>query len=258
MALEKVQFNVQGIACSVCCRKLEHALSKLEGTLVIEVSLLKEQIEVSYLPDLIQPTKIKEALQDLGFSILEEGGLKRRRTIAPILPKAVLLGYILFGAIAVQSFHMAEHVAQVIQKFVLGLSQAHGLLGEVLDREWLHFGYNSTLLLLLFMFFLGYGFHKRDSWFATHRPLLAVFTGALAIQSYHVLEHTVKLSQYLMTGVEPAPGILGGFFNLVWLHFFINLAVYLPMLLAFFGYGFHENKLLLNLRHREIQNRRKN
>ena len=32
---------------------------------------------------------------------------------------------------------------------------------------------------------------------------------ALAVQSYHVLEHTVKIIQHVSTGIDPAPGILG-------------------------------------------------
>jgi hypothetical protein len=35
------------------------------------------------------------------------------------------------GALVVQSFHMPEHIAQVLQKFVFGLPP-HGILGEVL------------------------------------------------------------------------------------------------------------------------------
>jgi len=36
---------------------------------------------------------------------------------------------------------MVEHVAQVIQKFLLGFDKAHGLLGSAFDFEWVHFIY---------------------------------------------------------------------------------------------------------------------
>ena len=37
--------------------------------------------------------------------------------------------------VAVQSFHMLEHMIQVIQKFVLQFPIAHGILGASLDFE---------------------------------------------------------------------------------------------------------------------------
>lgn len=39
----------------------------------------------------------------------------------------------------VQAAHMVEHVAQVVQKFLLRMSEAHGLLGSIFDVEWVHF-----------------------------------------------------------------------------------------------------------------------
>ncbi|MDP9405752.1 MAG: hypothetical protein M3O86_04000, partial [Actinomycetota bacterium] len=48
---------------------------------------------------------------------------------------------------------------------------------------------------------------------------------ALAIQSYHVVEHVVKVSQHLRLGVATAPGLLGGRVGLVAFHFAVNLAV---------------------------------
>ncbi|MDP9287466.1 MAG: hypothetical protein M3P08_04630 [Thermoproteota archaeon] len=42
---------------------------------------------------------------------------------------------ILTVAVAVQSFHILEHMVQVIQKFVLQFPVAHGILGASLDFE---------------------------------------------------------------------------------------------------------------------------
>ena len=59
-------------------------------------------------------------------------------------------GYIYLFALtlALQTGHMLEHVVQVIQKFVLGSSNAHGLIGR-LDIEWVHFGFNTAYFVLL-------------------------------------------------------------------------------------------------------------
>lgn len=246
-----MRFNVAGIACTVCCRVIEHGLKKLRGIHRAEADLISETVKVSYEPNLVQPTVIKTAIGDLGFPTLEE--FEAKNVLVPIVSRSALLSYLFFAAMTVQSFHILEHIAQLIQKFGLGLSQAHGLLGGVFDREWLHFAYNSALLLPLLVIFIGYGLHRKGSWFATRRPIHSAFIAAIGIQSYHVIEHTAKLFQYLMSGVESTPGILGSLIDLVWLHFFINLAVFLPMLLVFLGYGFHKNRLLLSLCPKEIQ-----
>ncbi|KRT76172.1 MAG: hypothetical protein XU14_C0061G0007 [Armatimonadetes bacterium CSP1-3] len=45
------------------------------------------------------------------------------------------------AVLIIQGAHMVEHVAQVIQKFLLGFDKAHGLLGSAFDFEWVHFIY---------------------------------------------------------------------------------------------------------------------
>ena len=61
-----------------------------------------------------------------------------------------------------------------------------------------------------------------------------LLTGLL-VQMWHMTEHSVKLAQFLNTGMQGTPGILGGYFDPVLLHFFYNLIVYLPLVLVFFG-----------------------
>jgi len=51
---------------------------------------------------------------------------------------------------------------------------------------------------------------------------------ALVFQSYHELGHVVKIAQHMkiaqhtQSGIDLAPGILGNFFNLIWLHSTFN------------------------------------
>ncbi len=135
------------------------------------------------------------------------------------------------GALGVQSFHMLEHVAQVLQKFVFGLPP-HGILGEALDREWVHFTYNWTLGVALVVVLLGYGLHLRFG-FEGRAPIgLYSFRGVVLLQGYHLLEHVVKMMQYFKTGVPDTPGILGQVFPTILLHFAINAAVLALMFLA--------------------------
>src|SRR4030067_2585721 len=64
-------------------------------------------------------------------------------------------------AFVVQAAHYAEHVAQVIQIYLLDLRppEAHGLLGSVFDFEWVHFLYNVGLEIAMLMLWLRYQRH---------------------------------------------------------------------------------------------------
>lgn len=136
----------------------------------------------------------------------------------------LLLGILL----AIQSAHMVEHVAQVIQKFVLRLPKAQGLLGSIFDLEHVHFIYNTGLWIPLVIAFVWY----RRSGAAMPFALKAI----VWFQGYHVIEHIVKMYQYYVLGITVGPkGILGYVFPLIWLHFWLNLIVLLLLATAFIG-----------------------
>ena len=124
----------------------------------------------------------------------------------------------LIAVLIVQSVHMLEHVAQVIQKFALGQPEAHGLFGAIFDFEWVHFIYNTSLEVVLVLMFIWW--HRFSA-----RNLPLSLRAAVWLQGYHVVEHTVKMYQYLVGGIASPKGILGFVFPLIWLHFWINLLV---------------------------------
>ncbi len=149
------------------------------------------------------------------------------------------LGVVCLGSLLVQSFHMVEHVAQILQKFVYHLP-AHGLLGEALDREWVHMAYNGTLEATLLATLLGYGLWSRSALAAFPRGRtwgLYAFWSVVAFQGYHVVEHVVKMYQYITTGRPDTPGFLGQILPIIWVHFTINLAVLVLMIAATLGLG---------------------
>jgi hypothetical protein len=68
----------------------------------------------------------------------------------------------------------------------------------------------------------------------------------IAVQCYHVVEHTAKIAQWATNGhVEPTPGILGQLlppprghdFSLIELHFTFNTVVFVLVVAGFFGLG---------------------
>jgi hypothetical protein len=157
------------------------------------------------------------------------------RAVARMWPAS----YIFAFALALQLFHQLEHFVQVAQAKFLGIKPAHGILGSVVDLEWVHFVYNSGLLILLLLATVAVLRDRR-----VRPPVGWLFLGAtLAVQTYHQLEHVAKIVQHVQTGADPAPGILGFVIDLVWLHFTINAVVTVCMIGAFYSLGLYQEVL---------------
>ena len=138
--------------------------------------------------------------------------------------------------------HESEHVVQVAQKDVLGDTcpmECRGLLGSTFDLEWVHATYNHSILVWLVGLYVGYRMWRRP-WREVRWAWLSLTLGIFVIQGWHVVEHTVKLDQWLDNGHRsPTPGILGKHFSLVELHFTINTVVFLLVVAGYFGLGLH-------------------
>jgi len=134
-----------------------------------------------------------------------------------------------FILVVTQGAHVLEHVAQMVQIHLLGLSglQARGIFG-MLDIEWVHFIWNSWVLL--FAVLLVFLFRKN--------PWLWVL---LVISVWHEIEHVYIMSVFLRTGHPGAPGLLahggavGGGLPLSRpdLHFYYNLLEELVLIIAY-------------------------
>ncbi|MDP8974037.1 MAG: cyclic nucleotide-binding domain-containing protein [Actinomycetota bacterium] len=134
--------------------------------------------------------------------------------------------------VVTQGGHFLEHLTQMVQIHVLDLSgaEARGVFGQ-LDIEWVHFGWNTWVLLATLVLLFRY---RRNAW------LWATFVFA----GWHEIEHAYLLSQYLATGHPGHPGLLsmGGVvgnglpLKRPDLHFLYNLVETVPMVVAF-GYA---------------------
>lgn len=127
-------------------------------------------------------------------------------------------------AIFVQSFHMLEHIFQIVQKFALQLSTSRGLVGESLDVEPVHFAYNLAYLGLVTM--VWFSVRKTES-----RLICALSTFAVGFQGWHFVEHVIKLEQHFTEGCLSCLGILGPFVDIVILHFMYSLVSFVPLIL---------------------------
>lgn len=124
-------------------------------------------------------------------------------------------------------FHFLEHIVQLTQLYLLGWprSQSMGLLGTVypwlMMSEWLHYGHALFMMLGLAVFRLS--------------PIAGFWWSlAMWLAFYHHIEHAILLAQFF-EGVQMAQRASLGSFLMprLELHFFYNLMILLPMLIAF-------------------------
>ncbi|MBW4535183.1 MAG: hypothetical protein KME09_14710 [Pleurocapsa minor HA4230-MV1] len=121
--------------------------------------------------------------------------------------------------------HFVEHLAQIYELYVLGWSRplCLGFLGlwqpALMHSEWLHYGYALFMLIGLYQLQR----QVKTRWWVT----------TIYLQQFHHLEHLLLLIQAL-GGVAMAnrTSIGGAFFPRLELHFFYNLVVMIPMMIA--------------------------
>jgi hypothetical protein len=131
--------------------------------------------------------------------------------------------------VVTQTAHLLEHVAQMVQIHVLGLTgaDARGIFGT-LDIEWVHFVWNTWVLVAVVVLLLHY---RTNRWLW----LTALFS------TWHAIEHAYISSVYITTGLSGTPGllaqggaILGGLpLSRPDLHFIYNLIETIPLIFAF-------------------------
>lgn len=171
----------------------------------------------------------------------EAGAVEVGQPLVPIrFTVTTVLSYLFLLTIAVQGFHVIEHITLVVQVSALGmgLDEAHGLLGARVDFEWLHFSYNLSFLATLILL-LAYGWRRAAALAKVPRSVHIALIGAVGLQSYHVAEHVIRIVQYLNSDCTPCVGLIGKVVTFTWPHLFFGLFAYIPLVVAYFAYGLH-------------------
>jgi hypothetical protein len=114
------------------------------------------------------------------------------------------------AVVLIQGIHVGEHLIQLFQVYVFGVPEddALGLLGYVFafqgTEEWLHLVFNSLYLLALYVLVL-------PLWRAmpTIVPMFAfaAFAFSVSLETWHMVEHGVIISNVIQNGGCPCPGI---------------------------------------------------
>jgi hypothetical protein len=146
----------------------------------------------------------------------------------------------LFTAVVlIQGVHVVEHVIQLAQVYLFGVpdDDALGLLGYVFEfqgtEEWLHLVFNSTYLLALYALLM-----PMRRLVPASMPVwaFAVFAvGGAGLETWHVVEHSVIISNVIANDGCPCPGIGDAALGVTdtVLHFVYNAIAYAATVAAF-------------------------
>ena len=67
-AVQKVQIPVDGMTCSACQSNVRRTIKNMEGVKDVEVSLKDRNALVTYVPTLVKPEQIQQAINDKGYT----------------------------------------------------------------------------------------------------------------------------------------------------------------------------------------------
>lgn len=69
--------------------------------------------------------------------------------------------WLLTASLALQTYHVVEHVFKIWQFLDIGRNGTPGILGNAFDLVWLHFWFNTLEMALLVAAYVAGGFHRR-------------------------------------------------------------------------------------------------
>lgn len=77
--MKKETFNVEGMTCAACAKAIERSVKKLEGVEDANVNFASEKLKVVYVENVVNISKIKEAVKKAGYKITEEENINVRK-----------------------------------------------------------------------------------------------------------------------------------------------------------------------------------
>jgi Cu+-exporting ATPase len=79
--MEKVTLPVHGMSCASCVKKVESALTGLEGVITASVNFATERASVQYVPGAVSMDDFRKAVKDAGYEILETGPVEKEDVV---------------------------------------------------------------------------------------------------------------------------------------------------------------------------------
>ncbi|MEO5837380.1 MAG: hypothetical protein ABIQ73_04515 [Acidimicrobiales bacterium] len=142
--------------------------------------------------------------------------------------------------VTVQGIHVIEHIIQLLQVYVFDVpdEDALGFLGYIIQfngtEEWLHLVFNFTYLMCLYVLVVALREYVDLGVIPPWSYLTFAIAGA-GVESWHMVEHIVIISNVIRHSGCPCPGIGDRALSLsdTILHFFYNAIAYTATVIPF-------------------------
>lgn len=192
VAAGQASFVVRGMSDDNDARRLEKALSRLDGVLKVQVNYAAESVQVEYIPTLVNQAEIRKSIQSAGFSTIEKDASFHDAE-----------GEARAAEIRHQRRLLITGIVFTLPLFLLSMGRDFGLL----PMEWKHAPWLNWLLFVLatpVQFYVG-GQYYRNAYHALRNGsanmdvLIAMGTSAAYFYSIAILLGWVNDHVYFET-----------------------------------------------------------
>lgn len=80
--MDREIIGISGMSCAACAKRIEKAVSRLDGVLEVSVNLASEKLTVGYEKQKVSLGRIKETIERIGYGVID--GRRRKTVTIPI------------------------------------------------------------------------------------------------------------------------------------------------------------------------------
>lgn len=138
---KQIQLPIGGMSCAVCAKRVEKAISELEGVADVNVNFAAEKAFVTYNPQKVRPSAMKEAVLKAGYQPLENKGAgaededrkRREKEINTMKKKFIAAAIFAFPLLYIAMVPMIKFVSLPGAKMLDGLMMNYPLFYALLE-----------------------------------------------------------------------------------------------------------------------------
>ena len=138
---KQIQLPIGGMSCAVCAKRVEKAISELEGVADVNVNFAAEKAFVTYNPQKVRPSAMKEAVLKAGYQPLENKGAgaededrkRREKEINTMKKKFIAAAIFAFPLLYIAMVPMIKFVSLPGAKILDGLMMNYPLFYALLE-----------------------------------------------------------------------------------------------------------------------------
>ena len=138
---KQIQLPIGGMSCAVCAKRVGKAISELEGVADVNVNFAAEKAFVTYNPQKVRPSAMKEAVLKAGYQPLENKGAgaededrkRREKEINTMKKKFIAAAIFAFPLLYIAMVPMIKFVSLPGAKMLDGLMMNYPLFYALLE-----------------------------------------------------------------------------------------------------------------------------